>query len=204
MTSDSPEATEDASILAQLRSHTRDLHAAAEQAVNLDARLVSTSTYGQFLTVLYGFYSAAEQRLARIPGWSAVGLDLNARQKAFLLLRDLQEIDQLPCPTRAAELCPLPELADISVGMGWLYVVEGSTLGGQFIDRAVGHRLGLTPDRGRSFFSGYGDQTRPMWHQFCERLTAYHRGHPEAANRIVTGAKDLFLRFKGWLECRLT
>jgi len=190
-------------LLLRLKSETRLLHEETERTLDLPARLTSRQTYGQFLTVLAGFYTTAEKRLNEFPGWSDAGIDLAARSKAAVLLEDLSFLGSETSELASTELCDLPEIPDLAAGFGWLYVVEGSTLGGQFIARAVQQKLGFTAGSGCSFFLVYGDQTWPMWHQFCERVSTYHRRHPDTGDRIVEGARNLFQRFKGWMECRL-
>ncbi len=48
-----------------------------------------------------------------------------------------------------------------------MYVVEGSTLGGQVLSRHFADRLGVSPDRGGGFFHGYGEATGRMWMAFA-------------------------------------
>lgn len=199
----SPDSADRPLILVRLKAETQSLHEETERALDLPARLTSLATYGQFLTVLAGFYTTAEKRLNEFPGWSDVGIDLVARSKAALLLKDLNDLGLETHELASTELCELPEIPDLATGFGWLYVVEGSTLGGQFIARQVQQKLGFTAGSGCSFFLAYGDQTRALWHQFCERLSAYHHRHPDTGDRIVVGARNLFQRFKGWMECRL-
>jgi heme oxygenase len=50
---------------------------------------------------------------------------------------------------------------------GVLYVIEGSTLGGQIIVRHLERNLGLTRESGARFFHGYGADTEAHWQEFC-------------------------------------
>lgn len=47
--------------------------------------------------------------------------------------------------------------------VGTLYVVEGSTLGGQVLMRCLTDSLGVTPVEGGRFFSGHGEATMAHW-----------------------------------------
>jgi heme oxygenase len=59
-----------------------------------------------------------------------------------------------------------PLLRDAAELVGVLYVVEGSTLGGQVIARRVEASLGLGPAHGATFFNGWGAQTEARWSDF--------------------------------------
>lgn len=49
---------------------------------------------------------------------------------------------------------------------GSMYVIEGSTLGGQVITPLLQTHLNLAPGQGASYFHGYGDRTGAMWREF--------------------------------------
>ncbi len=78
-----------------------------------------------------------------------------------------------------------------------MYVLEGATLGGQFIARHVERALGLAGGRGYSFFRGYGEDTGRMWRSFREELG--DRAPALEADEIVASACGTFDRFHNWL-----
>ena len=53
-----------------------------------------------------------------------------------------------------------------SIFLGRMYVMEGSTLGGQYIARHVEETLGLSSGEGNSYFRGYGEATGERWREF--------------------------------------
>lgn len=59
-----------------------------------------------------------------------------------------------------------PNLDTPSKLVGALYVVEGSTLGGQVIARLLNKHLGVTPETGGRFYSGHGSLTQDRWQDF--------------------------------------
>jgi heme oxygenase len=61
----------------------------------------------------------------------------------------------------------LPEMNSLPGLLGTMYVMEGSTLGGQLIARHVEVALHLGDGQGSSYFRGHGSQTGPMWKEFC-------------------------------------
>jgi len=92
----------------------------------------------------------------------------------------------------------LPALATEAEGLGCLYVVEGSTLGGQVITRQLLKSLGLTAENGVAFFNGYGAETGLRWKAFGAWLEegAAQLDHDDA---IIAGANETFRTLGDWL-----
>lgn len=185
--------------LAPLRRLTAPHHLAVERRVDLERRLDSADTYTDLLARLYGFYQPFESALDdAITRWG-LPVDLDARRKVPLLVRDLStlglsvaEIDGLPRCDR------LPRPTSPAGTLGCLYVVEGATLGGRIIARRVDDRLGFASSSGASFFGGYGADTGPRWQLLCSLLAAESSdGVKERA--IVDGAIEAFVAYAGWL-----
>lgn len=53
-----------------------------------------------------------------------------------------------------------------ATAIGALYVLEGSSLGGQFLSRQLHDRLQVTPANGGAYFAAYGAATARHWHAF--------------------------------------
>lgn len=189
-------------IMTQLRERTRDLHRRTESAVDLMNRLDSVDSYTRLLCRFYGLYAPLECCISTVATDRANNLNLQERRKSRFLLEDLgrlglssDEISQIPtCKD-------LPELKSLDEALGCLYVLEGSTLGGQIIRREVESRLGLTAETGCRFFTGYGDRTGIAWREFCEHLNSYAEEHPGAQEKIVSAAEETFQRFGEWVAC---
>ena len=187
--------------LRRLRHETAPLHERVERTLDLPARLTSLSAYTALLTRFHGFYAPLEDRLAGVGGSEAAGLDFAARRKAHLLRDDLLALGHSPEAVGALPSCPsLPAVGSLAEAFGCLYVLEGSTLGGQFIRREAAARLGLGPGTGCSFFTGYGDRTGAMWKAFGTALTAYTDAHPEAQDTVVNAAAETFTRLDDWVR----
>jgi heme oxygenase len=187
-------------ILAKLRDETAPLHERVERAVNLPARLVSADAYAALLARFLGFYAPLERRLAEVPGLEMVGLNLAERAKAPLLGEDLLALGFSPDAVSALPTCPgLPSVSTPAQALGSLYVVEGATLGGQYVRREVAKRYGFAPGSGCSFFASYGERVGAMWKEFCGVLSAYADAHPGAEAPIVSAAAETFIRFEEWV-----
>ena len=80
--------------------------------------------------------------------------------------------------------------------LGAMYVVEGSTLGGQYIAQHVEASLDLQPGEGDRFFRGYGQETMPKWREFQQVLLTV----PEAqTEEVIAAAKEMFGIFRAWM-----
>lgn len=189
-----PSAPETLPLLLRLRTETRPYHDSLEQNVFNQALTAGTLTAANtthFLAKMYGFmrpYEAALQQHAATfaPAWT-----LTQRFRANLILRDLHRSAEAPglpeCPT-------MPPLHTTAQLLGAMYVMEGSTLGGQVIAR----QLAKADIPLRHYFSGYGERTGPMWKTFCQLLT-------EAAtttnqDEIVASASLTFKQLDAWIN----
>ena len=186
-------------ILKRLRSETQAQHSALESRMPLMDPAFSLADYWRLLARFHGYYVPLEARLVAWSRTEGQRINYAERVKVPELERDLialgetaETIAQLP---RCAALPVLTTEAD---GLGCLYVVEGSTLGGQVITRQLQKGLGLSPASGGAFFNGYGAETGARW-------KAFGFGLEEAAARldqddaIIAGANETFRTLAHWL-----
>ncbi len=98
------------------------------------------------------------------------------------------------------QILPCPRLApprDRAEAFGALYVLEGSTLGGQVIAKHIGRQLGLTAECGCRYYAAHGRETGAMWKAFRQRLAEEAtRGEADA---IVISATATFDAMRHWL-----
>lgn len=73
---------------------------------------------------------------------------------------------------------------------GYLYVKQGSTLGGQFISQRLRSALQLEPGEDNRFFFGYGTQTGAMWQAFRQKITALEG--ELSAPEVIASARAAF------------
>ena len=184
-------------FLARLKESTRPHHEATEKTVDLGHRAETPDGYRALLGRFLGFYEPAEARLAPILGdWPV--LDFERRRKTELLKSDLRV---LGLDDDAIALLPrytgFPPVHDVGDAFGAIYVLEGATLGGQYVAKHVATVLGVKPGEGCSFFSSYGDDVGPMWKAFKEVLTDAADSKP-VQDRVIASAGDVFDRFNDW------
>ncbi|QJW98264.1 biliverdin-producing heme oxygenase [Frigoriglobus tundricola] len=183
-------------VLQLLKEGTAPQHEAVERRFDLNNRLRDTHTYTALLGRLYGFYQPLEAALGRVTGYEDLGLHLHERRKVAWLVSDLTALGCVPdsFPTCAH----VPEIDSLGPAFGSMYVVEGASLGGRHISKLVAQRLGLTPDRGCSFFASYRDRIGPMWDAFRAALVRF-AGTPSAEQQVVTAAVQTFESLDRWL-----
>jgi heme oxygenase (biliverdin-IX-beta and delta-forming) len=151
-------------LLARMRHETRPYHDALEQNPFNQALLredVTKAVVERFLAKMYGFllpYEAQLHAAALPPACQA-----DERRRAHLIREDLGAARADALPHCAA----LPPLGTETQLLGAMYVLEGSTLGGQFIGQALA-KAGLPPS---AYFTGYGPQTGALWKAFGQQLT---------------------------------
>lgn len=166
---------------ATLRARTRLAHETAEQAMSLQCRLRSIEAYGDLLARLWSLHSAFELELGRF-SWATVGIDFDSRKRAHWLAEDIGYLGRTCGPPRAlAQSIDTP-----TAGIGALYVLEGSMLGGQVILQQATRLPGISATQGARFFCGHAAKTGSMWKAFMEVLDRVDPAGAEA--RIIEEA----------------
>lgn len=176
-------------IMKQLREATHLYHVQLEKEFNLLDRATTLAGYQEVLGIFSAYVRELEPQLDRFPLLGATGIDPVPRAKRGLLERDLQYFGLTPKTGGPSSL----SVRNLEEGLGYLYVMEGSTLGGQLISRELNKRFGLTPDRGAAYFSGYGEDTRAMWESFRDRMEAFFADPSRDASAAVGFAQRCFV-----------
>ncbi len=180
----------------RLKRETEVDHRAVEAVLPLMHGALDAAEYVQCLQQIYGVVAAWEECAWKVaPKWMRPVLA--ARQRRGLLELDLAWFGVARHDDRRPGL---PEINDLPSLLGAMYVMEGSTLGGQLIARHVEATLHLSGGHGSAFFRGYGDRTGTMWKEFCELLKIHVPD--EQTDRVVQAAKAMFGSYGGWMrEC---
>lgn len=190
-------------IMTRLQQDTRKQHDQTEQNRLLSQLMRDDVTHDHYRTVLhkfYGFLNPVEHKISTSKSAAHIELDLSHRQRAGLIVRDLKALGASETDIDALPLCDnLPEFETVPELLGWLYVLEGSTLGGQIISRHLQKTLHVTPETGGAFFYSHGAEVGKMWKEFMTMMDRYtaRNGH---ADRIVDAAQQAFRRFDEWLS----
>ncbi len=188
-----------------LREATRPEHEATEAAVPL---MQPGLTREDYVAVLLRFHRVvcAWDTFAAAEAPAAFQELVRQRRRCASLEADLRELGQEPIDTLAKpEL--VKQIRAVTGGdagglypesrfLGAMYVLEGSTLGGQYIALHVESVLGLSPGHGDRFFRGYEERTMPMWREFQQVLRAVPE---EQGGAVIEAAKGMFGIFQDWM-----
>lgn len=172
-------------LIESLRARTRRQHEALHSHPLLKGLSDDSLTLEGFHDILLAFdaaYAFHEPDLSRIFPDSP-----NAPVREWLA-RDLQRHGL----TSVAGVLALetPDMRTPSRLMGYLYVKQGSTLGGHVISRHLQTHLGLRPHVDQHVFAGYGVATGLQWRRFMTALDRY--GEDLDSNEVTQGATDTF------------
>jgi heme oxygenase len=180
--------------LEQLRRETLPDHDAVERSVPLMDEELSADTYLSYLLKLHGIIAAWEESAAsNAPSW--IQPLLAVRRRRQLLMLDLAWFGA----DASGEARPaLPEMRDAASLLGAMYVIEGSTLGGQLIGRHVERVLGLTAGEGNAYFRGHNERTGQLWKEFCDALRTKVPDHE--TDTVIAAAKAMFEVFGSWMR----
>jgi heme oxygenase (biliverdin-IX-beta and delta-forming) len=186
-----------ADVLQLLRTGTATEHAEVERMLDLMDDGLDRARLIEVLDRLHGFWASAE---AGLDAWAekhaadARAVDWSRRRRAGLFADDLRTLDADGGGARPR----LPQVDDTDQALGRMYVLEGSTLGGTFIDRHLAGLPQLAGVRVRAF-SPYGPDTGAMWHAF-RRTTRERIATGGDAEVGVAAARQTFGALAAW--CR--
>lgn len=189
-------------ILNRLKTETNSLHRQIEEneyAAAIMNNSLTMDQYKEYLIKFHGFVKPVEERLSVFNRPSGTALNDASRNKTDWLERDLLALGLDELEIKGLPQCrELPNLSTRARVLGCLYVLEGSTLGGQMITRKLSQYLPIVPDHNGHYFNGYGTQTKERWQEFREELTGAADG-PDAADQMIQAAQETFVLLNRWI-----
>jgi heme oxygenase len=181
--------------LIQLNLATREHHAAADTPwLGLMVPTVEKQDYVRHLTRVYGFEAAVEAAFRYTPGLAAL-IDLRARTRSGLLAHDLMRLG-----LGAARIAQLEQrfitFSSAAEALGWMYVVERSTLLHGAVRRYLTVRLpGIAA--ASSYLSAGGGATGARWNELGDALDAVAQV-PWIKRQVLGAANHGFLALHDW------
>jgi heme oxygenase len=182
-------------LRSRLRRATACEHQRLETTLGLLAAPISKARFVHALCRFHGFHSVWDEAIRRHASLAGV---LAGRERLHGVRSDLEalgcgaeEIDRLPVCLAAEGLVTSETRA-----AGSLYVIEGSSLGGQIISRALA-ATDWAPPGGLRCFAPYGEETARRWSAFRAWLES--RSSPTADPQIEAGAVDTFGVLRRWM-----
>ena len=193
------------SFLKEIKSETRAAHEHIEQNYltnGIVKQSILKSEYIELLRRFLSFYAPCEAQIKGVNFWMKDFLEINKRYKSHLLIKDLTYLNQPLQELNNLTACSdVPVLDNDAQIFGYLYVVEGSTLGGQILSKQLIARFGFGQDTGAAFFNSYGkEQLGFMWKNFQQALQSFIEKFPEMSNVIIESANLTFAKLDACLS----
>ncbi|MBE7220378.1 MAG: biliverdin-producing heme oxygenase [Caulobacteraceae bacterium] len=189
--------------LSGLRRATQAAHRTLEDDSPLLREEVTLATYGAYLRAISPLVASAESFVVSCaPHLSWSGYDFDAVCRHGHLEADLAHLGPSTGPEqtsfdagRAAYERALAAHPSVAGRLGVLYVLEGSTLGGQLLCRHLRRVLRLAPRQMRYLF-GHGRATGSRWRATCALLNATLQT-PRWRGEACAAANTTFRLFAG-------
>ncbi|WP_312900348.1 biliverdin-producing heme oxygenase [Chryseobacterium taichungense] len=171
-----------------LKQNTAEYHDAAEKLFNSEKIFNRTFTLEDYKKIIHTNYlmllNSEEEIFSKLSDRFSEKLQLDDRKKLSLIEEDLKSLE-LKSSTASHELI----LANESEALGAMYVIEGSTLGGNVIAKQLSKTDGFD-EVTFNFFGCYHENTGAMWKDFKEVLdTEITEPHYDD---VLSGAKKLY------------
>ncbi|MEY4250724.1 MAG: hypothetical protein RJA87_2357 [Pseudomonadota bacterium] len=187
------------SVLIALRAATAESHKTVERLTPFFRPDFGRDGYLKWLHLMHGFYGVAEQAIACSDFGLATGWSYTSRRD--LIERDLEMLSApkaQPQSDRGEVLKPLQQLHQTAEIAGMLYVIEGSALGGNVLQKMLHRKAKVTPQLGASFFAPHGDDPNARWRDFVQLLSKLGTT-PDMERDIVDGAVVTFNALQDWI-----
>jgi heme oxygenase len=187
-------------VMAELKLSTAEQHKGVEQLMPFFRERFTQQQYARTLELFLGFFEPIEQRLRSVLEETLSETDLSRRQRSHFLRADLLalgiSVDEIAKLPRCRDL---PELSNRYHGLGCMYVLEGSTLGGQVIGRELVRRFGIGETSGASFFLSHGPLVGEMWKDFCVTVRS-QVDSVDGRESALRAANDTFCSLGNWMR----
>lgn len=171
-----------------LKQNTAEYHDAAEKLFNSEKIFNKTFSLEDYKKIISTNYLMLLHSEDKIFNNLSVNFDeklqLNDRKKLPLIEKDLSSL-ALENQTPSHDF----ELANEHEALGAMYVIEGSTLGGNVIAKQLSKTEGFE-NVTFNFFGCYHENTGSMWKNFKEVLDT--EVSEENYNDVLSGAKKLY------------
>jgi len=179
----------------RLREGTAQAHGELEGALDLLGRVADGQGFARVLERFLGFHVVWERAIRQHAPLRAFQAP---RSRLPHLRRDLAALGLTNAEQAALPLCAAAaSLADgAPAAVGSLYVLEGATLGGQAISRALASAA-WAPPGGLAYFNPYRARTGEMWRTFGTWAEGQVGADHSCA--AVAGANRTFAVLQGWL-----
>lgn len=171
-----------------LKQNTAEYHNAAEKLFNSEKIFNKTFTLEDYKRIIHSNYlmllHSEDKIFDCLSQRFSEKLQLDHRRKLPLIQRDIKSLS-----LEKKNTIHTLEIENEHQALGMLYVIEGSTLGGNVIAKQLSKTEGFD-EVTFHFFSCYQENTGSMWKNFKEVLDS--EVHQENYDEVLSGAKKLY------------
>jgi heme oxygenase len=187
-------------MIARLNEETRPHHSEAEADFDVLFQAETTPRhYLMYLVKAYGFEAPLESMLGMTPNLDLM-IDLKERTKAGFLAQDLLSLGLRPSEIAELPQClAIPQFRGAAEALGWMYVVERTTLAHSVLRRHLLTRLPREVRNASNYLSCYTGVVGLRWRKYGATLDDIAR-MPAIADRVVTAAHEAFRCQRRWIQ----
>lgn len=193
--------TKAASFIRKIKNSTAELHLHLESQELLSAIMTPSVTnlqYYFYLTLMKKIEEVYERDIvaslaSQFPGFEQ-------RKASQLISDDLNNIgDILPQSFAIRDYTVPHKKISTPFAMGFMYVMEGSKLGGKVIYKHIHRTLGHSENGGAKFIADYGVDTFGLWKEFLSKFSMYVTQH-DCEEEAIQGAEYAFSSIHDFFE----
>lgn len=176
-----------------IKEETAELHVMLESLPLLTAMVspgVTAFQYYCYLVLMKRISEVYETRV--LPVLTGIIPGPAPESSSEQIAMDLLHIDQTLPREKVARDFEIPShKLSVPFALGFMYVMEGSKLGGKVIFKHIHRSLGYTESSGAGYLAGYGAGTSGHWKNFLLLLSAYAVEN-DCEEEIIEGAMFAF------------
>lgn len=178
-----------------LKFLSRKEHAATEKTLIEKLKSIhDINDYINILTLFYGYFAPIEKEIEKFITPDILP-DIKSRKRSKLIVEDLRKLEYTT-PLCTAE--DLPKIDNYVQAAGAMYVLEGSTLGGQHIAQMLAANPILQNRKdAMTFFAGYKEQTFSKWQSFKDHIDASVL--TDEVDQVVQSTIQTFVLLDRWI-----
>lgn len=173
-----------------LKDQTWPLHKALEKRLAFPDSFVSKTEYSKVLMLFYIFQRQLAFSTRIYESQVPHQFSLSLRNRLPLVEQDINRL-AIPPPVGIRSDHSL-QLQSLDEFYGCLYVSEGSTLGGNIIQRTMLKTHGEIALEWTNYLNPYGQQMLPMWQSFCFALLKELDSGTVTIGGLIDGAQKAF------------
>ncbi len=181
------------SFIQKIKQSTAESHLRLESQALLSAIMLPSVTrlqYCHYLTLMKKIEEVYERKIVTQLAGSFAKFEQG--KASHLITDDLNNIGVIAPQSFVGRDYSIPaEKISIPFSLGFMYVMEGSKLGGKVIYKHIHRTLGYSENCGAKFIADYGNNTFVLWKEFLSKFSTYVSQN-DCEEEAIQGAEYAF------------